>query len=88
MVDTSDVIHNAAQHRYELKVDGQVAFARYRLQGDEMLITYVETPVPLRGGGVAGRLMKGLLVHARAEGLKVTPVCPYAVAYMQRHPDE
>ncbi|MEI9891242.1 MAG: N-acetyltransferase [Caulobacteraceae bacterium] len=25
--------------------------------------------------------------QARAEGAKVAPVCPYAVAYMRRHPE-
>jgi predicted GNAT family acetyltransferase len=32
--------------------------------------------------------MKGLLEIARAEGVRVRPVCPYAAAYMKRHAEE
>jgi predicted GNAT family acetyltransferase len=81
------VTDNPARHRFELAVDGQTAFAAYRREPGLLTITYVESPVALRGTGVAGRLMHGVLEQARAEGLKVVPVCGYAVAYMQRHPE-
>jgi len=88
MSDVTDVIDNHERRRFELTVDGQVAVADYRLAGDVVRITHVETPVALRGAGVAGRLMAGALAIVRARGQKVKPVCPYAVAYIQRHPQE
>ena len=88
MSDVTDVIDNHERRRFELTVDGQVAVADYRLAGDVVRITHVETPVAPRGGGVAGRLMAGALAIVRARGQKVKPVCPYAVAYIQRHPQE
>lgn len=88
MNDIADVIDNSERSRFELAVDGQLAFADYRLAGDVVSITHVETPVALRGGGVAGRLMAGALAIVRERGQKVKPVCPYAVAYIQRHPLE
>jgi len=88
MNDIPDVIDNTDRRRFELAVDGQLAFANYRMVGDAAHITHVETPVALRGGGVAGRLMAGALAIIRARGQKVKPVCPYAVAYIQRHPQE
>ena len=81
------VTENPARHRFELTVDGQTAFAVYHREPGRLAITYVESPIPLRGTGVAARLMRGVLDQARAEGLKVTPVCGYAVAYMKRHPE-
>ena len=35
------------------------------------------------------RLVKGdaALAHARAQGLRVRPVCSYVQVYMRRHPD-
>jgi predicted GNAT family acetyltransferase len=86
VVDHSAVIDNRERHRFELAENGHVAFADYRRAPGQLVITYVESPVPLRGTGAAGRLMQGLLAHARAEGLKVTPICGYAAAYMKRHP--
>ncbi len=82
---SQDVVDNAARNRFELTEQGLVAFADYRLHGDQLVIPHVEAPVALRGTGAAGRLMTGLLDQARARGLKVVPVCPYAAAFIRRH---
>ncbi len=81
------VIDNVARSRFELEVDGLVAFADYRLSGEQLVIPHVEAPVPLRGTGVAARLMNGVLQIVRERGLKVVPRCPYAAAFIQRHPE-
>jgi len=81
------VSDNSARHRFELIEQGQTAFATYRFDGDRVVILHVETPVPLRGQGVAGRLMTGALELIRARGQRVTPLCPYAVAFLERHPE-
>ncbi len=81
----SDVVDNAARGRFELVEEGLTAFADYRREAGRLVIPYVESPPPLRGKGTAGRLMEGVLAAARAEGLKVTPICGYAVAYIRRH---
>jgi predicted GNAT family acetyltransferase len=79
------VTDNTARSRFELVEDGHVAYADYRRTGDRLIIPYVESPPPLRGRGAAGRLMEGVLSFARSEGLKVTPICGYAAAYIRRH---
>ena len=39
---------NKAQHRFELDVDGDVAFANYRITPAAVIITHTETPtIPL-----------------------------------------
>lgn len=81
----TQVIDNAAHSRFELSEEGHTAFADYRRQGGRLIIPYVESPPPLRGKGTAGRLMEGVLAAARAQGLKVTPICGYAAAYIRRH---
>ncbi len=81
------VVDNPALSRFELPIRDQVAFAEYRRRPGLLLITHVETPQALRGGGVAGRVMKGVLTYARESGLKVVPLCSYAEAYIRRHPE-
>jgi predicted GNAT family acetyltransferase len=76
---------NVEASRFELEEGGLTAFADYHRQGDRVVITHVESPLPLRGTGAAGRLMTGLLEATRAKGEKVTPLCSYAVAFMRRH---
>lgn len=81
------ITNNVAKSRYELVEDGQVAFADYRLQSGRLIIDHVESPPALRGTGVAGRLMQGVADEARTQGLKITPICSYAVAWLRRHPE-
>lgn len=76
---------NPAKSRYELDVDGRTVFANYRRDGSTLYIPYVEAPPSLRGTGAAGRLLEGVMETARAEGLKVVPICSYASLWMRRH---
>ena len=83
----NEVVDNRERSRFELEEQGLVAFADYRLHGGRLVIPHVEAPPALRGTGTAGRLMTGLLDQARARGLKVAPLCPYAAAFIRRHPE-
>ncbi len=76
---------NDARSRFEYEVDGQVVFADYRRQGDVLAILHVEAPPALRGTGAAGKLMEGVAEKARAEGMKIRPLCGYAAAWLRRH---
>jgi hypothetical protein len=81
----NDVRDNVEGCRFELNVNGQIVFANYERRGSALVIRHVEAPVPLRGTGAAGRLMQGVAEIARTEGLKITPLCGYAWAWMRRH---
>jgi uncharacterized protein len=82
---TAEIRDNPGQGRYELDIDGQIVFATYRRDGATLAIRHVEAPPALRGHGAASQLMQGIVDLARAEGLKVRPLCGYASAWMQRH---
>jgi len=79
------VVDNTAQERFELKEDGHLAYAAYRRDADTLTIPYVESAPELRGKGTAGRLMEGVVAHARANNLKIVPICGYAVSWFQRN---
>jgi uncharacterized protein len=79
------VTDNPERGRFELVIGGQTVFARYARQGSTLVIPYVEAPPALRGTGAAGQLMKGVMEIARAEGLRVKPLCWYAAGWIQRH---
>ena len=78
---------NKSQHRFELDVEGAMAFANYRLSPDAVIITHTETPRALRGRGIASELVKGALELIRADGLKVVAGCGFVVDYLQKHPE-
>ncbi len=82
------VRNNRALHRYELDVDGAVAFANYRLVPGTVIITHTETPPQLRGRGIASTLVRGALDQIRANGLKVVAGCGFVVDYLDKHPEQ
>jgi predicted GNAT family acetyltransferase len=82
-----DIRHNQAARRFELAVEGGIAHADYRLDGGVMRLVHTEVPREAGGRGVAGRVVRAALEHARRQGLQVVPVCSYVRAYMRRHPE-
>lgn len=86
-MDPNPVVDNEALRRFELTEEGLTAFASYSRRPGSLVIPHVEAPVALRGKGTAGRLMEGVARHARARGEKITPLCPYAAAWLGRHPE-
>ena len=78
---------NKALSRFEMDVDGAVAFANYRLTPQAVIITHTETPRALRGRGIGSELVKGALDKIRADGRKVIAGCGFVVDYLYKHPE-
>lgn len=84
---TTAVTHNAARQRFESTVDGHLNVADYVLSNGLLVMTHTEVHPSLQGRGIAAALVEQALAFARAEGLKVDPVCAYVQQYLQRHPE-
>ncbi len=83
---TPDVVrHNVAESRFEVEVDGRLAVADYERRGEAMVLTHTLVPPELRGRGLAERLVRAALDHARAEQRRVVPACSYVAAFIARH---
>ncbi len=83
----NQVRDNRAQSRFELDVEGGLAFANYRLTPSAVIITHTETPRALRGHGIASELVAGALELIRADGHKVIAGCSFVVDYLRKHPE-
>jgi predicted GNAT family acetyltransferase len=79
------VRHNAAENRFEAEVEGRLSVADYQLRGTEMIMTHTFVPPALRGRGIAEKLVRFALEHARTERLRVVPACSYVETFMRRH---
>ena len=53
-----------------------------------MSIDHTYVSPELRGQGAAGKLMAAAAQRFRQQGKKAVPVCSYAVAWFQDHPEE
>jgi predicted GNAT family acetyltransferase len=78
---------NPALSRFELDVEGGIAFANYRRVPGTVIITHTETPRRLRGRGIASELVHGALELIRADGDKVVAGCGFVVDFLRQHPE-
>lgn len=81
------VTDHPARSRYELPLGEDVAVAVYRDSEGVRAITHTEVPRALRGKGIGGRLVAGVLDDIRARGMRVAPLCPFVARYIAAHPD-
>ena len=81
------VVHNPAVKRFEIHLDGKIAFSKYLLAGEKIIFEHTEVPVELEGKGIAGRIVRTALDYARAQNLKVMPLCPFTAGFVHRHPE-
>jgi uncharacterized protein len=84
---TGIVRDNKTKNRFELDVEGGLAFANYRSTPQAVIITHTETPAALRGRGIASELVEGALALIRADGHKVIAGCGFVVDYLRKHPE-
>jgi uncharacterized protein len=80
--------HDAAGHRFTLSSGASVAVLDYRVH-DAQTLEYYHTfvPSPMRGRGVASRLVAHALRYALEQRLAVIPTCPFVSAFIRRHPE-
>ena len=83
--DVDAVSDNVAQRRFELKVDGHVAYLEYERTPNALTLIHTEVPVEIRGRHIGDRLVEAALAIGRSEGRRIVVVCPFARAYMRRH---
>jgi predicted GNAT family acetyltransferase len=85
--DPITVQHNLQEHRFEALVDGHLSVADYTLDGERMVFTHTFVPPELRGRGLAQKLVRAGLEHARAEKRQVVPACSYVGVFIERNPE-
>jgi predicted GNAT family acetyltransferase len=76
-------------HRYRALIGtDEVAFAEVDLIGNKsLLIKHTEVLQAFEGRGIGSKLVRHMLLEARGEGRTVIPICPYAAAFIRRHPE-
>ena len=84
---TNNIRDNTERHRFELDADGHMAFANYKRSDGVLTMLHTEVPKELEGRGIGSALIRGVLDTARRQGLKVVPLCPFAKAYIEKHPE-
>lgn len=81
------ISHDPAAGRFSTRLDGHEAELAYRRQDGRLVIDHTGVPEAIGGRGVAGKLVRAALDYARAEGLRVVPLCSYSATYIEGHPE-
>lgn len=79
------VTQNSTEHRYEVKLDGELAVLTYKLHAGRIVFLHTGVPPALEGRGIANRLAFFALEEARSQQFTVVPVCPFVASYIRRH---
>ena len=79
------VTNNRDEHRYEVKVDEQLAVLTYKQQAGRITFLHTGVPPALEGRGIANQLASFALEEARTQHLTVVPLCPFVASYIRRH---
>ena len=82
------ITDNADRSRYELRVDEElVGWLEYRPAGDSIILAHTEVAEGHEGEGLGGTLVRGAIEAISGTGKTVIPTCPFAAAYVGRHPE-
>lgn len=79
-----NVVDNQTKDRFEFAVNGEMAFLLYKRTPEALVLIHTEVPPAGRGHRVGETLVEAALESARAAGLRVIPVCPFAKAFIRR----
>lgn len=82
-----ELINNEAVHKFELVVDGYLAYIDYLHKNDKYYLVHTEVPVDLEGKGVAPALVEKALAYLEERNFKIVPMCTYVQMFLKRHPE-
>ena len=83
------VKNRPTQNQYALVEDGEtIGFAAYEVAGHEIRFTHTEIEPSRRSAGLGARLVQGALDDVRENTeLRVVPLCPFVVDFVDEHVD-
>jgi len=74
--------------RYVIRQNGAEAELTYSITSPTLIIAdHTGVPDAFRGTGAGLALVTRLVEDARAEGVKIMPLCPFVNAQRKRHPE-
>lgn len=86
-LDEIEVVNNSDARRFETRVGDYFAFIDYIPKGKNIIFTHTEVPGVLEGQGIASKMTYTALEYARANNLRVVPLCPFVEEYIRNHPE-
>ena len=83
-----NVQHQPEKERFFAPLEGGEAELAYLRSGEVLDLHHTYVPSESRGGGVGAALVRAAFDHARREGLRIRPTCPFVRSWLDDHPEE
>lgn len=81
------LVKNEANKRFELHVNGHLAFINFGEIGKQIALVHTEAEPELEGTGAAGALVEKTLHWVEDNKYSLLPFCPYVFTFIKRHPE-
>jgi predicted GNAT family acetyltransferase len=78
---------NEGANRFELEIEGAIAFVTYRKSSGAITLEHTEVPPELGGKGIGSKIARATLDAVRAQGRRLTVECEFIQNYMSKHPE-
>jgi predicted GNAT family acetyltransferase len=88
-MDTPPITHLRTDHKgaFVMERDGKrLAEMTYTVAGSRVIIDHTDIDDALRGMGAGKKLVEAAVQWARAENVKLLPLCPYAKSVFDKTP--
>src|SRR6476620_577533 len=73
---------------YIVEGDSQLGEMVISISGNNLTVYHTEVDPSAEGKGLAKKMLDEMVSYARANNLKVIPLCPYVNMQFKRHPDQ
>lgn len=83
-----NIRHDQAQSRFESDHEEPAVLAYDKKADGTLDLHHTTVPPSLEGQGVGSQLVRYVIDHARAEGVKIIPTCSFVRGWLDRHPDQ
>ena len=84
---TDNFRDNEDRNRFELDVEGTLAFVTYRKSPGAITLVHTEVPPELGGRGIGSKLGRVALDAVRAQGRELSVECDFIRSFMTKHPE-
>jgi len=89
MEDVQLKLNDNGRGAFVVEKDGkQIAEMEIGIKETNLTVYHTEVDKEFEGQGIASKLLATMVAYARANHLKVIPLCVYVLAQFKRHPDQ
>jgi predicted GNAT family acetyltransferase len=81
----NEVLNDLQGSRFVLNIDGNEAYVLYAEDKETIDLYSTYTPPPLRGQGLAEKVVLAAFKYAKEKNLKVIPSCWYVRRFLEKH---